>query len=122
VQTKGSAGNGRQVEGQAVRTPEEIVRAAGIPNDEFELLYQSYQFSLSFDGAARNWNDDIEGHARQIGALREAEITRAKTDLRQAILNRIIVRLVTEGRMKGQKSEDPRAPVPKKPWWKFWKS
>jgi hypothetical protein len=119
VQAEAPARGSPGGEGKPVRTREEIVRAAGIASDEFGLLYQSYQFSLSLSGAARNWNDDIEGHARGIGALRESEILLAKTDLQQAILNRIIVRLVTEGRLAGQGAEAP-PPAPKKPWWKFW--
>jgi hypothetical protein len=104
-----------------VRTPDEILKEAGMSQSEFDLLYQAYQVSLSLSGEARDWNQDMEGYARGIGALRESEIVLAKTDLHQAIINRILVHLVTEGRIKGQASGGP-PPLPKKKplWWKFW--
>ena len=118
-----SSDRNRALAGEAVRTPEAVLGASGLSREDFDLMYRSYQFSLSMSGKPRNWNDDIEGHARNIRALRETEILLAKTDLHQAILNRIIVRLVTEGRMKqADESPPPAPPSPpkKKPWWKFW--
>ena len=43
-----------------------------------------------------HWNADIDQIARGTGALTEKEIEAAQTDMHQAILNRIKLRLVME--------------------------
>jgi tetratricopeptide (TPR) repeat protein len=104
-----------------IRDRDAIVAEFALTQGEFDLLYQSYQFSLTSAGNQTNWNDEIDDYARSICALRNAEIASAKSNLHQAILNRIIVRAVTEGRGKPKKGASESAPPPrKKPWWKFW--
>jgi tetratricopeptide (TPR) repeat protein len=104
----------------AIRDRDAIVAEFALAQGEFDLLYQSYQFSLTFTGNQTNWNDEIDDYARSIGALRNAEIALAKSNLHQAILNRIIVRAVTEGRGKQKGASESAPPPKKKPWWKFW--
>ena len=47
-------------------------------------------------GASGGWNDEIEDFSRSICALSDEEISMAKTNMDQAILNRIIIRLVAD--------------------------
>lgn len=75
-----------------VRNAEDIVEEFGIGVTEFQRLFRSYDFSLSLSGKSDNWNADIDDFSRSIQALTEEEIELGKTDFRQAVLNRIIVR------------------------------
>ena len=87
-------------ETKALRNASDIMTEFGLSDDEFNLQFSSYKFSLSFFGDSSNWNDDIEDFARSINALSEEEINLAKTSFEQAILNRIIVRNVASLRAK----------------------
>lgn len=71
-----------------------ILEEFGLPEQMFVLHYVSYFMALVFNRAPGGWNNDIEGFARSLGALRESEIALAKTNFHQAILNRIMVRSV----------------------------
>jgi tetratricopeptide (TPR) repeat protein len=52
-----------------------------------------------------NWNEGYyDGLAREVGALTETEIEDAKTDLNQAVLSRVKIRLF----MEGEKAFDPQ--------------
>jgi hypothetical protein len=56
--------------------------------------------ALSMSGKESGWNDDIDGLARQVGALTDEEIEAARTDFNQAVVNRIKMR-VAMSRMEG---------------------
>ena len=75
----------------------------------WKIKYSSYEKTLIlFSQNVGLWNDEIKYYSKQINALSEAEILKAKYDLHQAIMNRVIVALTS------QKQEYS------KPWWKFW--
>jgi tetratricopeptide (TPR) repeat protein len=73
----------------------------GKSEEEFDNWYYSYYMSyyMVLNGMHKQsrWNDDIDQIAREVGALTEKEIEAAHTDLHQAILNRIKLRLVMDG-------------------------
>ena len=68
----------------------------GLAEEFVRRKYAAYVLSLSMMGRSGHWNDDIDGFARGIGALTEAEIRAAQTDLHQAVLNRVAVALTAE--------------------------
>lgn len=68
-----------------------------IPGDVIKRKFRSYSATLQMSDQDSNWNDDINDHARQIGALSEDEIEAAKSDLLAAIVNRVKLALVMEG-------------------------
>jgi hypothetical protein len=109
----------------AVRGRSDVLVEFGISDDEFVLRYKSYFLALTMSGAQSNWNDEIEEYARSLGALRESEISLAKSNLHQAVVNRIIVRFAdarehgSRGQRPVQSSTQPQEGE-KKPWWKFW--
>jgi hypothetical protein len=76
-----------------VRGREDVILEFGISAAEFDGLHTSYLFALAEARRTSGWNDEIDGHARALGALTEAEIRRARTDMAQAVLNRVVVRL-----------------------------
>ncbi len=106
-----------------VRGRSDILTLFGIPEREYDLHYIRYLAYLFPRGVTSNWNDEIGEHARQLDALRQSEVTLANTNFHQAIVNRIIVRMVSE-----RKEGMPRLMLPgtqpeaskKKSWWKFW--
>ena len=92
-----------------IRTKQEIISEFDISEEEFNSKYSSYEHVLILHSQNVGlWNDEIEYYSKQINALSEAEILKAKYDLHQAIMNRVIVALTS------QKQEYS------KPWWKFW--
>jgi hypothetical protein len=74
-----------------------MMTAYGIPDEVIKAKYVSYAMALRMSGKSCNWNDEVDDHARRVGALTESEIETARTDLHQAILNRVKIALVTEG-------------------------
>jgi hypothetical protein len=85
------------VEDSNVPGRKEIIEQFGISEDDFNSLYLSYWLALSASEETRNWNDDIDDFARELGAVSEQEIKVAQKDMHQAVLNRIKVRLVADG-------------------------
>ena len=59
-------------------------------------VFTGYTVSLRLSGETANWNADIDDFSRSLEALSEEEIALAKTDIKQAILNRVIVRYTAE--------------------------
>lgn len=80
-------------ESLAVEEFEEIASQFGVPEEMVSRKYMSYFMALRASGSTENWNEDIDDHARSIGALTEEQIDRARTDFNQAVLNRVIVAL-----------------------------
>jgi len=68
-----------------------------ITKGTFEELYEAYHAALFCSGNEFNWNSDVDDYSRSVNALRESEMFLARVDLKQAVINRIIVRLVSEG-------------------------
>lgn len=68
---------------------DEAAKKCGIPLDEFIRFYQSYLETLQGDS---NWNDDIDTNALKFNILTENEVNKAKSNIRQAALNRTIYR------------------------------
>lgn len=66
----------------------------GVRFDQFKLWYEAYSFSLAQFPQTSHWNQDIDPLARDKNALSENEIKQAETDIHQAILNRIKMRLI----------------------------
>jgi hypothetical protein len=112
-----------------IRGRHDILATFGISERDYDLHYIRYLAWLLRSGAQSNWNDEIAEHAQKLDALRQAEVALANTNFHQAIVNRIIVRLVTE-RKEGMPGlfqsppppaqSQPQSPGPQKPWWKFW--
>jgi hypothetical protein len=74
-----------------------MMKEYGIPDEVIRRKYLSYSLALEASGSKSNWNDDVDDHARRIGALTEGEIQRARSDFDQAVVNRVVVALVSEG-------------------------
>jgi hypothetical protein len=89
-----------------IRDKNQIIDEFNISDEYFNQIFYSYEQVLGRQPNIGLWNDDMEEYSRKIKALNEEEIQKAKYDLNQAILNRVIVRLSSE--------------LPTKPWWKFW--
>jgi len=89
-----------------IRDKNQIIDEFNISDEYFNQIFYSYEQVLGRQPNIGLWNDDMEEYSREIKALNEEEIQKAKYDLNQAILNRVIVRLSSE--------------LPTKPWWKFW--
>jgi tetratricopeptide (TPR) repeat protein len=77
-----------------------VAARLGISEEQFNVWYESYRMALSLSGKDSDWNDDIDGLARTVGALTEEEIEAARTDFNQAVINRIKMRLAMP-RMEG---------------------
>lgn len=86
------------------RTSKDIMDEFNISQTDFDRLYFSYKFSLQTLGENGNWNEDIDNHSILNGALSTDEIETARTSIERAILNRIIVRYVTEINNKASNS------------------
>lgn len=69
----------------------------GIAEEVVQRKYVSYALTLRLSGRNSDWNEDVDEHARAIGALSEQEIAAARHDFHQAVLNRIKIALVSEG-------------------------
>ena len=94
-----------------IREKSQIIDEFHISEETFNIKYSSYHRALiMYSQNIGFWNDEIEDYSRKI--LSEAEIQRAKYDLHQAILNRVIVALASENNFEQKKSSNP--------WWKFW--
>lgn len=81
---------------EPVRSPAEVLDELDSAPEAFHSLLESYHMSLSMVGSENNWNAEIDDYARELECLRESELFRARFDLRQAVLNRIIVRYAHE--------------------------
>jgi hypothetical protein len=79
-----------------VWTAKEIRDHFGISYDYFMVKYNSYSLALKMSGKSSNWNADIDGFAREKGALAEKEIQIARTDFNRAVLNRVKLALTMD--------------------------
>lgn len=77
----------------------------GIPMEVIKNKYVSYAAALRASGRESNWNADVDTHGYGIGAITPKEITAARIDLHQAILNRIKIALVSEGWLRSDLDE-----------------
>ncbi|MBC3766052.1 hypothetical protein [Neptunicella marina] len=68
---------------------DDAAERCGVPLQEFLGAYQAYLTTLRGDG---NWNDDIDSNALRLDILTENEIENAKSNIKQAALNRTIYR------------------------------
>ena len=71
------------------RRLDEAAEKCGVPLQDFLTAYQSYLAALGGDG---NWNSAIDSNALKLKILTEDEVEKAKTNVRQAALNRTIYR------------------------------
>jgi tetratricopeptide (TPR) repeat protein len=88
--------------GASCRTESEVIAASKMTEEEFDTRYNAYEMSLKMFGAPEGpgWNDNIVKESRESQALTESEIFRAKTEFSQAVLNRVIVRWVSDGNLE----------------------
>ncbi|MGB4709592.1 MAG: tetratricopeptide repeat protein [Fuerstiella sp.] len=84
------------------RTESDLIAASKMTEEDFDRRYRGYEMSLKMFGSPEGpgWNDDIVKLARESQALTESEIFCAKTDFSQAVINRVIVRWVSEGNLE----------------------
>lgn len=73
----------------------ELRRKYEFTDDEFNMLFTSYTFSLKSSGENANWNDDIEEYSSNAGISSE-QIKQAKSDFTEAVLQRIETRFYME--------------------------
>ena len=100
-----------------IRTKEQIINQFKVSEKYFESIYSSYEevfTNIKSDLYVQNenvglWNDDHE-YFNDSNNFSEEEISLAKYNIYQAILNRVVVRFITDGKHEY-----------KKKWWKFWK-
>jgi tetratricopeptide (TPR) repeat protein len=88
----------RRRSAQAAQGPLSIARQLGISQDLFDIWYRRYTAALETGERSSDWNTDIDDLARQVGALTEQEISRGRTDLHQAVLNRVKLRIAMSRR------------------------
>jgi len=69
----------------------------GIPDELVKQKYVSYALALRMSGRSSHWNGDVDDHGLRIGAVTREDVIRARTDIHQAILNRIKIAFVAEG-------------------------
>ena len=107
-----------------IRTKEQIINQFKVSEKYFEIIYSSYEkvfTDMNYDLYIPNqnvglWNDDHE-YFNDINNFSADEILLAKYDIYQAILNRVVVRFITDGE---DATRSMNAFYNKK-WWQFWK-
>lgn len=87
---------------EVLRSSAEESKRFEITEENFITLYQSYSWVLSSSGQESDWNKDIDNLGREIGALTDKDIEKARTDFHQAVLNRVRVKVVMKRNLKAE--------------------
>ena len=113
-----------KIKNKNIRTKEQIINQFKVSKKYFDIIYSSYErvfTDLEYDLYVQNqnvglWNDDHE-YFNDMNNFSADEILLAKYDIYQAILNRVVIRFITDG----EETTSSMNALYNKKWWQFWK-